>query len=427
MIYRMKFDKYIINIFFIILIFFLNIQIPLCDEFQARIVAKVNGSPITSFDIEERLNIFLNQANLEKNDINREKFAKDVLNSLIEEEIKIQEAIKIYPNIYGRAELQAEKLIEINFGPGIENINKNLKSYDVSIQHIKRFFTADVLWTSLIKARHEREFGKVDEKVQKKIKSLNLDLMKNHYKLSEIKISANNNQDIKETEKYVEEIIQKINLGENFYSLAKQFSSAESKINNGKLGWIKETSITENTLKVIQEMQVGEISEPIKINDSYFIYRLEGKLINGQRDEKEDVLELIKLVHPINTVDETEILKIREKIINDLDKVTNCNDLKSLHLGYGNEKNVEEARREIFNLSNNIRREVMFLSDNQFTNPILTNDGYVVLMVCKRYLPQIKIPSEEKIKEKIENELFVELSERYISRLRRSSYIEIVN
>ena len=427
MIYRMKFDKYIINIYFIILIFFLNIQIPLCNEFQARIVAKVNGSPITSFDIEERLNIFLNQANLEKNDINREKFAKDVLNSLIEEEIKIQEAIKIYPNIYGRAELQAEKLIEINFGPGIENINKNLKSYDVSIQHIKRFFTADVLWTSLIKARHEREFGKVDEKVQKKIKSLNLDLMKNHYKLSEIKISANNNQDIKETEKYVEEIIQKINLGENFYSLAKQFSSAESKINNGKLGWIKETSITENTLKVIQEMQVGEISEPIKINDSYFIYRLEGKLINGQRDEKEDVLELIKLVHPINTVDETEILKIREKIINDLDKVTNCNDLKSLHLGYGNEKNVEEARREIFNLSNNIRREVMFLSDNQFTNPILTNDGYVVLMVCKRYLPQIKIPSEEKIKEEIENELFVELSERYISRLRRSSYIEIVN
>ena len=427
MIYRMKFDKYIINIYFIILIFFLNIQIPLCNEFQARIVAKVNGSPITSFDIEERLNIFLNQANLEKNDINREKFAKDVLNSLIEEEIKIQEAIKIYPNIYGRAELQAEKLIEINFGPGVENINKNLKSYDVSIQHIKKFFTADVLWTSLIKARHEREFGKVGEKVQKKIKSLNLDLMKNHYKLSEIKISANNNQDIKETEKYVEEIIQKINLGENFYSLAKQFSSAESKINNGKLGWIKETSITENTLKVIQEMQVGEISEPIKINDSYFIYRLEGKLINGQRDEKEDVLELIKLVHPINTVDETEILKIKEKIIKDLDKVTNCNDLKSLHLGYGNEKNVEEAKREIFNLSNNIRREVMFLSDNQFTNPILTNDGYVVLMVCKRYLPQIKIPSEEKIKEEIENELFVELSERYISRLRRSSYIEIVN
>ena len=143
--------------------------------------------------------------------------------------------------------------------------------------------------------------------------------------------------------------------------------------------------------------------------------------------KKENILELIKLVHPINTIDETEILKIKEKIIEDLEKINNCDDLKSLHLVYGNEKNVEEAKREIFNLSNNIRREVMFLSDNQFNQPSLSNDGYVVLMVCKRYLPQIKLPSEEKIKEEIENELFVELSERYISRLRRSSYIEIIN
>ena len=193
------------------------------------------------------------------------------------------------------------------------------------------------------------------------------------------------------------------------------------------MGWIKETSITKDILKIIQETQVGQITQPIKIDKSYVIYRLEGKLIDGKRDKREDVLELIKLTHPVNSVDETEILKIKEKIIKDLEKITNCDDLKSLHLSYGNENNVEEARKEILNLSNNIRREVMFLSDNQFTQPILSNDGYVVLMVCKRYLPQIKFPSEEKLKQEIENELFVELSERYISRLRRSSYIEIIN
>ena len=103
------------------------------------------------------------------------------------------------------------------------------------------------------------------------MKSLNLDLMKNHYKLSEIKISANNTQDQKETEKIVKEIIQKINQGANFNSLAKQFSSAESKINNGKLGWIKETSITKDILKIIQEKQVGQISEPIKV-DEHILY-----------------------------------------------------------------------------------------------------------------------------------------------------------
>ena len=139
------------------------------------------------------------------------------------------------------------------------------------------------------------------------------------------------------------------------------------------------------------------------------------------------MLELIKLTHPVNSVNETEILKIKEKIIEDLEKVTNCDDLKLLHLSYGNESNVEEGREQILNLSNNIRREVMFLYDNQFTQPILANDGYVVLMVCKRYLPRIKFPSEEKLKQEIEKELYVELSERFIGRLRRSSYIEIIN
>ena len=76
--------------------------------------------------------------------------------------------------------------------------------------------------------------------------------MKNQYKLSEMKISANNTQDIKETEKYVNEIIQEINKGANFNSLAKQFSSAKSKINNGKLGWIKEISITKDILEILQ-------------------------------------------------------------------------------------------------------------------------------------------------------------------------------
>ena len=191
------------------------------------------------------------------------------------------------------------------------------------------------------------------------------------------------------------------------------------------MGWIKETAITKDILKIIQETQVGEITQPIKMEKSYVIYRLEGKLIDGKRDTREDVLELIKLTHPVNSVDETEIIKIKEKIIEDLEKVTNCDDLKSLHLEYGNQNKAEEASIQIFNLSKIIKREVMHLSRNEFTKPILSNDGYVVLMVCDKYLPEIKLPSKEKLKKVVENELLFELSERYINRLKSYSYIEI--
>ena len=86
-------------------------------------------------------------------------------------------------------------------------------------------------------------------------------------KLSELKISPNTKIDPNETLKLVNEIIKEINKGANINSLAKQFSSANSKINNGKLGWIKETAITKDILKIIQKTQVGQITQPIKINE----------------------------------------------------------------------------------------------------------------------------------------------------------------
>ena len=45
-------------------------------------------------------------------------------------------------------------------------------------------------------------------------------------------------------------------------------------------------------------------------------------------------------------------------------------------------------------------------------------------MVCDRYLPEINFQNEDSIRIDIERKLFVQLSDRYISRLKRSSYIE---
>ena len=417
--------KNFIFIFFGFLIINSNTQILLGNEFKSEIVAIVNGSPITSFDIDERLNIFLFESDLEKNELNEKKFFKDILNSLIEDELKIQEALKINPDIYKRAEEKARKMIENNFGPGEEKIKKNLMSYGASIQHMNKFFATDLLWTSIIKSKFEREFETINEKVEKKLKALNLNLMKTNYKLSEIEISANNNRDIKETKNMLDKVIEGIEKGANFYSVAKRFSSAESKINNGRLGWVSKESLSEDITNIIEKTEVGEISQPIKINETYKIFRVEGKIINGQRDEKENVLELTKLIYPIGSINESDTLKIKNKIDNDLKKIANCDDLKSLHLEYGNQNKAEEASIQIFNLSNIIKREVMHLSKNEFTEPILSNDGYVVLMVCKKYLPEIKLPSKDKLKKVVENELLFELSERYINRLKSYSYIEI--
>ena len=48
-------------------------------------------------------------------------------------------------------------------------------------------------------------------------------------------------------------------------------------------------------------------------------------------------------------------------------------------------------------------------------------------MVCDLFFPPINIKDEISIKKEIENELFAQLSDRYLNRIRRSSFIEIMN
>ena len=67
------------------------------------------------------------------------------------------------------------------------------------------------------------------------------------------------------------------------------------------------------------------------------------------------------------------------------------------------------------------------LNKNEFTEPLLTTKGLVVIMVCDRFIPKIKMPSRENLKIRIENEIFSQLSTRYLNKLRRSAFIEILD
>ena len=99
------------------------------NESFSRIIATVNGVPITSYDLDERLNIILFDSNLERNEKNKVKFSDNVLNRLIEDELKLQEAEKINPIIIEKAKKQANDLLLQNFGPTKKSMNQKFKLY----------------------------------------------------------------------------------------------------------------------------------------------------------------------------------------------------------------------------------------------------------------------------------------------------------
>ena len=396
------------------------------NESLSRIIATVNGVPITSYDLDERLNIILFDSNLVRNEKNKIKFAENVLNRLIEDELKLQEAEKINPNIIEKAKTQASALLLKNFGPTKKSMYEKINLFGATYQHFEKLFVADLVWASILKSRHKKEFDKINTQVKIRMDIINKNLEKPHYKLSEIEIKPNNKRNKTQTKLFFNKIIDALSQGADFHSLAKQFSSAKSRNNDGKIGWVRKDEIKPDLLSLLEILEVGQTSQPIETNGSYKVYRLEGKISNGKRDNNESFLKLMKLIYPLTKVGTETKLNAKTALLKDLSEISDCNDLSKLHFEYGNNSKPEEAEIQIINLEKEIKKEVFFLSKNEYSQPILTNQGFIILMVCDRYFPPINIKDETSIKKEIENELFVQLSDRYLNRIRRSSFIEIM-
>ncbi len=418
-----KYSKY----FYSLIVFLLICSNSFAFENKSKIISIINGIPITTFDLNERLNIFLTESNLDKNSDNKIKFKDAIINTLIEEELKFQEARRINPNLISRAEKKAENLLQLNFGPEREKIEKNLKTFGASYQHFLRLFTADVIWSSIIKSKYEKQFMKIEEEVKSKLNELEYNFQKPHFKLSEIIITKKDNTNSEKSRLLIKNIVQSINNGANFHSLAKQFSSSESRKNSGRLGWIQKENITSDYLKEIETLKVGQISNPIETKNYFAILKLEGKITNGQRDELETILELVKLLYPLKSSNKNDIEKAKIKLKKDIMTINDCNQFKALHIGYGNKNIAESGKFQIYNLNEKIKNEVLFLKKYEKSDPIVTKNGLISLMVCDRYLPDIGLRAKDDIKRELEGKLFVQLSDRYINRLKRTSYIEKID
>ena len=77
-----------------------------------------------------------------------------------------------------------------------------------------------------------------------------------------------------------------------FAATANIFSiSGTSKI-GGKVGWVKETSLSKQILENINNLEKGQISKPIKINENFLILGIEDIKIKKRKIDKDKILSM---------------------------------------------------------------------------------------------------------------------------------------
>ena len=276
------------KIFFYLLITF-NLCIEQVISLENKIIIKVNDKIITNFDVkqEEKYLIILNP-NLNKVDQNKLKIL--ATNSIVKEKIKEIELIKYYQIEKALDDNSLKKIIK-NFYQSVgfqkEKEFKNyLESQNLKFSSIKRKLAIEMLWNNLIfeKFNNRVVIDEIEIKNNLDKEINNLSLSKDVF-LSEILIR--NSKDLK-LDKVYSEILKSIQ-DEGFAITANIFSISDTAKIGGKIGWVKEASLSKEILKNIINLKKGQISKPIKINENFLILGIDDIRINKKKIDKNKI------------------------------------------------------------------------------------------------------------------------------------------
>ena len=277
------------KIFFYILIIF-SLCTKQVTSLENKIILKINEKIITTVDIkqEEKYLIVLNP-NLKK--INQNKLKVLATDSIVKEKIKQIELVKYFQveKVLDDANLkEIIKNLYQTIGFQNENEFKNyLKSQNLKFSSVKKKLAIEMLWNNLIFQKFNNRVVideiEIKNNLDKEIK--NLRFSKDIF-LSEILIR--NSKDLKLDSIYSEILKSIKDVG--FATTANIFSMSDTAKVGGKVGWIKETSLSKQILKNIINLNKGQISKPIKINENFLILRIDDTRINKQKIDKNKIL-----------------------------------------------------------------------------------------------------------------------------------------
>ncbi len=389
------------------------------------IVAKVNGQPITNYDLAQRVNFLTAVTNIKRNESNRQRIETDALQMLIDEKLKLAAAQEIDPNIASRSLAIARNLIDSSFQQNDKNGFEVLRALKLDTASIQQKFVTDVAWASFIQAKFRNKLSDVDVKIDAELARMLEDATKPQIRVSELVLVPEPSRPLQDTLKLANEIFSAVSEGANFNAIAQQYSVAGSAQNGGRLGWLSTSQLPQNISDELAKIDVGAVTPPIQQDGAILLFQKNGERKNGKADPNQDRIWLTRAFLPLAAAAaNADRLEAAARLERDTAGISNCPDLLKLHDSYGSRMQGRLDNIIVGSLAPQMLTLVNELQPGVASAPLSFSEGIAVFMLCKREKAKIDLPSRADVERAIVDKLFGSLGERYLLRLRRAASIE---
>ncbi len=381
----------------LILIFGYNAQ-------AGQIVATVNDEPISSFDVEARAKLIAVQRAEYLNNKRKAQYVKEALDLIIDEKVKNIEAQKngftVNDADIDQAIAHLEK--QNNLKPG--EMKTMLAKNGVPIDVLKNQLKTDLLWLQVIQKQQEGALTASSAEIEKKKQELRSKLKEEEFFVYEILISG---------KKEAEKCYQELQKGTPFDKVVAKYSKAPSKETGGEVGWIKPNYYSKEITAVLRQLNIGDLSAPLKTKNGYLILLLQDK----KTPIYSDSITLWELAQMAMSTKEAVSF---EK------ELTALNSCESF-LNFANNHAIKESIKSGLVAPDQLPSELKDILSKEpiktAIGPVRTKDSDVFFMKCAVRSKRV-LPDDEVIKAQIENDKMEALSEKLLRNAKRFVVIE---
>ena len=253
---------------------------------EVKIITKIGEEIITNIDIESEYD-YLTSLNVSLKQVSKDQLISFAQNSLIKEKIKKNELLKFYElNKKNQAvDLMIEdiyKKLDIN---SLDEFKVYLMNNNLEFDNIYKKIEIESVWNEMIYQKFKDKIFIDEEELKRKILN-NQEEIESLF-ISEIVINIRNKNEIN---KRYDEIVKNIEM-HGFKETVLKFSISNSKNNSGTIGWINKNSLSKKIQRALDEIQIGEITEPILVSSGLLVLKLEDKKFLKNKNNSDEELQ----------------------------------------------------------------------------------------------------------------------------------------
>ena len=260
------------------------------------IAVVVNEDAITFSDLNDRLLLIIASSGLPNTPDTRQKLTPQVVNALIDEQIRMQEARRLDLEIsQGEINEGFVKIAEQNQRDPQE-FRSMIQQSGLNVGTMENQIRSQLAWSKVVQARLRPQVVVTDGDIDNYLDRVAGNTGKPEYLLAEIFLPVDSPSEDAQTRQVAQKLVDEIRGGQaSFFKVAQQFSKSAGAPQGGDLGWVGQGQLQRELDEVLPRIAVGEISNPVRTSTGYHILSVREQRVVSEENmpSREDVRSIL--------------------------------------------------------------------------------------------------------------------------------------